>query len=89
MELKIYRSTSRERLNQLINEAKSKGVELAFDKIEYNSKNELVSLSGKMVKEGSTSTFSVTGFEVTTLLLLKINGKFSCMVYTDSQKEEM
>ena len=71
MVLKIYKSTSREKLNKLVEEAKAKGVTLLFDKLEYNEKNQLVTISGSLVKEDEKSIFSANGFEQVILALVK------------------
>jgi hypothetical protein len=88
LEVNIYKSSSRDKLDQIIAEAKAKGVELIFDKIKYNDKKQLTNLSGTLKKENSKSTFSVTDFEVITLLVVKEDGKYSCLVHMADQREE-
>jgi hypothetical protein len=87
MQLKVYKSTNQEKLDKLMEDAKSKGVELFFDKVDFNSKNEITHISGTMKKEGSKSTFSISGFEVITLMVTNDNGKYSCLVYKSDMKD--
>ncbi|MEO5564204.1 MAG: M56 family metallopeptidase [Chitinophagaceae bacterium] len=87
LEFKIFKSTSREKLDRMIAEAKEKDIDLEFEKIEYNGKNELVRIAGKMQKDDSKNTFSVSTFEVVTLALVNSDGKYSCRVYVNNQKE--
>jgi beta-lactamase regulating signal transducer with metallopeptidase domain len=87
LELKIYRSTTRERIDQLIAEADVKGVELKFDKIEYDGNGKITRLAGKMEKGGSKSTFSLSDFEVLTLVVTKNNGQYNCLILANNNKE--
>lgn len=86
-ELKIYKTTTREKLNQFIELAKEKEVALAFDKMNFNDNNELISLSGTMEKGESKNSFCVTDFEILTLMIVKYEGRYSTRVYTNDPKE--
>lgn len=74
LELKIYKFTTREKLDQLIAEAEAKGIELKFDNIEYDKNGRLARLGGKLEKGNSKSTFNLTDFEVLSLMVTKENG---------------
>ncbi|MEO8406442.1 MAG: hypothetical protein ABI480_17660, partial [Chitinophagaceae bacterium] len=88
-ELKVYKTATRQKLDQYIADAKVKGIELSFSKLEYNSKNELISIAGVMKKGNSTSTFNTTDFETVTLIVFKDNDRYSAVVIVKDQKEEM
>jgi hypothetical protein len=87
LELKIYKSTTRERIDQLIAEADAKGVELKFDKIEYDGNGKLTRLAGKIEKEGSKTTFSISDFEVLILSVTRKDGKYDCSVGMSKEKD--
>jgi hypothetical protein len=87
LELKIYKSTTRERLDQLIAEADAKGVDLNFSKIEYDNSGKLTRLAGKMEKGNCKNNFSLSDFEVLTLVVTKNNGQYNCMILANNQKE--
>jgi hypothetical protein len=87
LELKIYKSTTRERINQLIAEADAKGVELKFDKIEYDGNGKITRLAGKMEKGDSKSTFSLSDFEVLSLVVTKNNGQYNCLILANNNKD--
>jgi hypothetical protein len=85
--LRISKFTSKDKLDQLIAEAKAKDVEVKFDNIEYDRNGRLTRLAGKIEKDDSKTTFSITDFEVMTLSVTKINGKYDCSVGISKEKE--
>jgi hypothetical protein len=87
MELKIYRSTKKADLDKLINEAKTNGVELEFNEIKYNEKNQLVNISGIMKKGSEKSSFNASDFVVVRLVVTKIDGKFSINIFVSDKGE--
>ena len=87
MVLEIYKSTSREKLNKLIETAKAKGVTLLFDKIEYNEKNQLITLSGSLQKKDEKSIFSANGFEKVILALVKRGNIYYFNIIIRDKKE--
>jgi beta-lactamase regulating signal transducer with metallopeptidase domain len=87
MVLEIYKSTSREKLNKLIETAKAKGVTLLFDKIEYNEKNQLVTISGSLEKKEEKSIFSANGFEKVILALVKRGNIYYFNIIIRDKKE--
>lgn len=87
LELKIYKSTSRDKLDQLIGEAKEKDIEVKFDNIEYGKNGKLIRLAGKIEKGNSKSTFNISDFEVMTLSVTKNKGKYDCSVWISKDKE--
>jgi hypothetical protein len=89
LQIKVHKSTSREKMDKFIQEAKDKGVELVFDKVDYNNKNQITHFSGSMKKGNSKSTFSITDFETATLLVTGKDGKYSCLFYYNNEKEVM
>jgi hypothetical protein len=88
MELKIYRSSKKADLNQLISQAKTNGVELVFDDIKYNDKDQLVAISGELKKGEEKGSFNASDFFVVRLLLYKVDGHFSIRIMV-SDKGEM
>ena len=70
----IYRSTTREELNQMISKAKEKGATLTFDDIKYNEKNQLVSLSGTIKNKNDKSNFNATDFQKVILTMVQKDG---------------
>jgi beta-lactamase regulating signal transducer with metallopeptidase domain len=68
----ITKNTTRQQLEEYKKQMKDKGIELTFDKIEYNEKGKLISISGQM-KSGdgkSKSNFSVTDFNILILAMI-------------------
>ena len=87
MVLEIYKSTSKEKLNKLIETAKAKGVTLLFDKIEYNEKNQLVTISGSLQRKDEKSIFSANGFEKVILALVKKGNIYYFNIIIRDKKE--
>jgi len=87
LDLRISKYTSRDRLDELIAEAKAKDVEVKFDKMEYDNSGKLIRLAGKIEKGDSKTTFSITDFETVNLTVTKINGKFDCSVIMSRDRE--
>lgn len=87
LELRISKYTSRQKLDDLIAQAKEKDVEVKFDKIEYDNNGKLTRLAGKIEKEDSKTTFSLTDFEVLTLVVTKVDGKYNCSIRSSREKE--
>ena len=87
MELKIYRSSKKADLDQLISQAKTNGVELGFDNIKYNDKDQLVAISGQLKKGEEKGSFNATDFFVVRLLLYKVDGHFSIQIMVSDKGE--
>ena len=87
MELKIYRSTKKESLDKLISQAKQNGIDLVFDKTEYNDKGQLVIVSGEMKNGDGKVNFNASDFVVVRLLLYKVDGHLSMKVIVSDKGE--
>lgn len=87
LELRISKYTTRDKLDDLIAQAKAKDVEVKFDKIEYDNSGKLIRLAGKIEKDDSKTTFSITDFEVLMLSVTKIDGKYDCSISSSREKE--
>jgi beta-lactamase regulating signal transducer with metallopeptidase domain len=71
----ISNKTTRQELEDYKMQMKEKGIELSFDKIEYNDKGLLVSISGTMKGNDGQSNFVATDFEALVLARIKKDGK--------------
>jgi beta-lactamase regulating signal transducer with metallopeptidase domain len=93
LEFRIYKNTTREKLNEFIEQAKAKDVELSFEGLKYNSSNQLTSISGKMKKGGSKSEFTINGSDEISIILrvlkVKNKNKFILSVINNTHKEEV
>lgn len=93
LEFRITKNTSREMLDQFVAEAKAKDVNLSFDKLKYNSNNELRGISGKMKKGGTKSEFTINSDDAISIILRimkdKNSDKYSMSVVNNSHKEEI
>jgi len=87
MELKIYRSTKKADLDKLISQAKANGLELVFDEIKYNEKDQLVTISGELKKGDGKVNFNASDFVVVRLLLFKKDGILSMKVIISEKGE--
>jgi hypothetical protein len=87
LELKIFPSTTKERLNRLIDEAKAKDIKLEFDEMKFNKDDKLVSIGGILAKSNSKAQFVITDFEVITLRVTQKDAKYLCSVYGSTEKE--
>jgi beta-lactamase regulating signal transducer with metallopeptidase domain len=74
-QFQIYRTTTREELNQMIIQAKEKGATLTFDEVKYNQKNQLISLSGTFKNKDDHSDFKATDFHKLILTMIRKNGR--------------
>jgi len=74
-QFQIYKSTSREELNQMIMQAKEKGATLTFDEIKYNEKKQLISLSGTYKNKDDQGSFKASGFQRVILTMVKKDGR--------------
>ncbi len=70
----ITNKTTRQELEDYKKRMKGKGIELSYDKIEYNDKGLLVSISGTMKSKDGQSNFVATDFEALVLARIK-NGE--------------
>jgi len=55
--------------------------------MEYDNNGKLIRLAGKIEKDDSKTSFSITDFEVLTLYVTKVNGKYDCSVGMSKEKE--
>ena len=81
----ITKRTIREQLDGFIKQMKGKGIELKFDKIDYNN-GILVSISGIMKYKDSQNVFSVTDFNRLTLSRIKDGDHLYLKVDTSDNK---
>ncbi|HEV7782053.1 MAG TPA: M56 family metallopeptidase [Chitinophagaceae bacterium] len=78
----VTKNTTRDELDKFIIQAKSKGVKLEFDDIEYNDKGKLVRITGTMSSGGSKSNFVVCDFTTLVLAMIKKGDKTWLKVHT-------
>lgn len=85
--LRITKYTTKEQLEQYKNQMKDKGIDLTFSNIEYNSKGELVLLSGRMKSNSGQSNFVADDFEILILAAIIKGDKTLFTVRSSDQKE--
>ncbi|MEO7983259.1 MAG: M56 family metallopeptidase [Bacteroidota bacterium] len=83
----ITRKTTRQELEKIIIQMGEKGVDLAFDEIEYNDKGMLVTITGTMKSGGSRSKFVASDFDRLILAMIKKGDKTYFKVSTRDNKE--
>ena len=67
----ITKNTTRQELDEFVKQMKTKGVEMSYDEIEYDSKGILVNISGNLKSKTSHSNFVGQGFSKLILALMK------------------
>lgn len=83
----ITKYTTRQQLEEFQQLMKTKDVDLAFEKIEYNEKGVLVALSGTMKSGDSRSNFVVNKFEKLVLSMIRKDGRTWFKVHSSNTRE--
>jgi len=82
----ITKHTTRQQLDDFIKQMKAKDIELSYDNIEYNSKGELIALSGTMRSKDGRSNFVASDFEKLILAMIR-NGEKTWFKVSVKDKE--
>jgi beta-lactamase regulating signal transducer with metallopeptidase domain len=83
----INRKTTRQELDEYVKNMKKAGVELSYDEIEYNSKGELIAISGTMKTADGRSNFVANDFSTLILAMIKKGEKTYFKVSTTDRKQ--
>ncbi|HUR65332.1 MAG TPA: M56 family metallopeptidase [Chitinophagaceae bacterium] len=83
----INRKTTRQELEENIKNMKKVGVELSYDDIEYNSKGELIAISGTMKTADGRSNFVANDFSTLILAMIRKGEKTYFKVSTTDRKQ--
>ncbi len=67
----ITKNTTRPQLEDFIKQMKAKDIELTYDNIDYNSKGQLIALSGTMKSKDGHSNFVASDFEKLILAMIR------------------
>jgi len=67
----ITKNTTRQQLDDFIKQMKAKDIELSYDNIEYNSKGQLIAISGTMKSKDGRSNFVASDFEKLILAMIR------------------
>lgn len=67
----ITNNTTRQQLDDYIKQMKAKDIELTYDNIEFNSKGQLIALSGTMRSKDGRSNFVASKFEKLILAMIR------------------
>lgn len=87
--LTITKTTTRQQLDEFVKQMKEKGVTLSFDKIEYNSNGQLVTLNGTMKSKDGKSNFSASDFQQVILAMIKKGDRTYFKVNVKDDREVM
>jgi hypothetical protein len=83
----ITKKTTRAELEDFIKQMKEKNVDLSFDDIEYNSKAELVNISGTMKSTDGHSNFVASDFSMLVLAMVRKDGRTYFKVSVRDKKD--